>query len=176
MPDFKGDQNSPGRQATRRSGEDGQIEPDLSAYCEYFARVIRAGFGPDKRVSATIFQERGGDLPFRLVAVHLDSPGTQTAVEPLDSPDLLSRLHELDRKLLTNSTQSSGGVFYQRVARVYDTIVLSGRRVPTVYLVKPDQMRYWTRSAALDDADQVAADIMLSPDGCGTAGEDEDLA
>jgi hypothetical protein len=33
--------------------------------------------------------------------------------------------------------------------------------VPTVFIVKPDQVRYWTRSMALRDADEVAGDIML---------------
>ena len=35
-------------------------------------------------------------------------------------------------------------------------------KVPTIYLVKPDRVRYWTRSMALRDADEVVADIMAS--------------
>ena len=33
--------------------------------------------------------------------------------------------------------------------------------MPTIYFVKPDKIRYWTRSIALRDADEVAADMML---------------
>ena len=38
---------------------------------------------------------------------------------------------------------------------------IAGRKVPTIFLVKPDKVRYWTRSMALRDADEVAADIIL---------------
>jgi len=33
--------------------------------------------------------------------------------------------------------------------------------IPTIYLIKPDKIRYWNRSMALRDADEVAADIMM---------------
>ena len=55
----------------------------------------------------------------------------------------------------------SGGIFYQRVARIYTSTTWNGEQVPTVYLVKPDKIRYWTRSMALRDADEVSADIMM---------------
>ena len=53
------------------------------------------------------------------------------------------------------------GIFYQRVARIYTSAQIQGQSVPTIYIVKPDKIRYWTRSMALRDADEVAADIML---------------
>jgi hypothetical protein len=30
---------------------------------------------------------------------------------------------------------------------------------PTIFLLKPDAQRYWTRTMALNDADQVCADL-----------------
>jgi hypothetical protein len=30
----------------------------------------------------------------------------------------------------------------------------------TIYIVKPDQRRYWTRASALRDADEIYTDIM----------------
>ncbi len=53
--------------------------------------------------------------------------------------------------------------FYQRVARIYASTPFEGEQVPTVYLIKPDKIRYWTRSMALRDADEVSADIMSKP-------------
>jgi hypothetical protein len=47
------------------------------------------------------------------------------------------------------------------VVRVYDTVSQKENSIPTVYLIKPDQLRYWTRSIALRDADEVAADLVL---------------
>ncbi len=155
--DFKGDESSPGRQRTKRGAE-----ADLKAYARSFAGVIKAGFGPDKRVCATVFQETSEPaLPVRLVAMHLGWPGSEEfQPKQILHGDLRSRLQKLNEKFLATPQGRDGGIFYQRVARVYDTVTCHGANVPTVYLVKPDRLRYWTRSAAMRDADEVAADIM----------------
>lgn len=157
LPDFKGDKNSPGRlQTDRRNG--GKQEPQLQQYCEYFIRVLKAGFGQDKHISATIFQEKGADrLPFRLVAFQLDqvtSPSVR--VEPLEFPDLLAELETLNKIWLKSTKAKSGNIYHQRVARIYDT----RDKVPTIFIIKPDACRYWTRSMGLNDADEVAADFI----------------
>ena len=61
---------------------------------------------------------------------------------------------------MAQPSSDNGGIFYQRVARIYTSTTWNGEQVPTVYLVKPDKIRYWTRSMALRDADEVSADIM----------------
>jgi len=163
LKDFKGGMNSPGRQPTRAADVE-QEERVLMEYCDYFTRVLRAGFGEDKQVSATIFTEGSkGFLPVRLVGIHLETPGKPfVRVEAIDSPQLIERLEKLNRKYLESPDRAGhGGIFYRRVARVYDTAPIGGRQVPTVFIVKPDQVRYWTRSMALRDADEVAGDIML---------------
>jgi hypothetical protein len=170
LQDFKGGVTSRSRRSTRR--EDGQEEVRkgkavLTEYCEYVAHVLRAGFGQGRRISATIFAE--GDKPFlpvRLVAIHLETPGKHfIRVEPIDSSELIERLKELDAEFLeflrSRNRRAEGGIFYQRVARVYGSMSIDGREVPTVFIVKPDQVRYWTRSMAMRDADEVSGDIML---------------
>jgi len=170
LRDFKGGLNSPGRQPTDSvDRERAQIggELTLRAYCDYFTRVLRAGFGQDRKISVTIFREEGEtSVPVRLVAIHLDTPGESfVRVEDITSPLLIERLKKLDAEFLaflkSRNRRAEGGIFYQRVARVYDTIIIDGRKVPTVFIVKPDQVRYWTRSMAMRDADEVAGDIML---------------
>lgn len=160
--DFKGDASSPGRQPTRRGAE-----ADLKAYARSFTGVTKAGFGSDKRVCVTAFQETSDrHLPVRMVAVHLGWPDPDGfRVEPLPQGTLTSRLEELNQKFLATPAGREGGIFYQRVARVYDTVKRRGVGVPTVYLIKPDRLRYWTRSAAMRDADDVAADLMSWRDG-----------
>jgi hypothetical protein len=156
LPDFKGNNSSSGKQTTKRD-----IEADLTEYCKYFLQVIKAGFGADKQACATIFQEpEGSHLPVRLVAIHLNnSTSEEIRVERIDSHDLLERLKTLNELFIDQEGSNEGGIFYQRVARIYDSSSFS--RVPTVYLIKPDRLRYWTRSSALRDADEVSADIML---------------
>jgi type I restriction-modification system DNA methylase subunit len=166
LPDFKGDRSSPGRQRTHRIVSnlfETEEELDLKQYCEYFMHVIRAGFGQDKEVCATIFQESTDDyLPVRLVAIYLNtSIHDGIKVETINSQSLLDRLNQLNNLFIEQDNADTGGIFYQRVARVYTSTEWHGEQVPTVYLIKPDKIRYWTRSMALRDADEVSADIML---------------
>ncbi|MBD2318366.1 HsdM family class I SAM-dependent methyltransferase [Phormidium tenue] len=166
LADFKGDKFSPGRLKTQRFGQallDNNEEPELKEYCEYFFRVIKGGFGQDKKVCATIFQEATNyHLPVRLVAIYLNkSIHDGIKIETINSQHLLSRLEQLNKLFMEQPNSDNGGIFYQRVARIYTSTTWNGEQVPTIYLVKPDKIRYWTRSMALRDADEVAADIML---------------
>ena len=61
---------------------------------------------------------------------------------------LLTQLDQL-------GTKADGSIYRNRVARVYETL----NDVPTVFLIKPDMRCYWTRSAALNDADEAASDL-----------------
>jgi hypothetical protein len=157
LEDFKGDANSPGRKQTQRHVDETN-EPELQRYCEYFIRVMKAGFGQDKNITATVFQETGKDLlPYRLVAFELNGVNTeQFSTESLETPDLLAELEALNQTWLSNNKSRGGSIYHQRVARVYD----DRGNTPTIFILKPDACRYWTRSMGLHDADEVAADFV----------------
>ncbi len=175
LADFKGDMYSPGRQRTNRSVKqksEEHAEPELVAYCESFLRVFRAGFGSDRAVCATIFQDSPESrLPVRLVAIHLDWPRREKIqIEKIDSPALGTYLEELNKSFLKVDV-NGGGVLYQRIARLYGLAEIQGRSTYTIYLIKPDQIRYWLRSTALRDADEAAADIVTWNKGAEAAPE-----
>lgn len=154
LPDFRGDENSLGRQSTTATDAD-TSESNLRAYCEYFTRVLKAGFGRDKAITATIFQgERDAPLPYRLVSFELGGAANTVNVASIKTAALL---HELER--LDSSMHQSGvgrrGIYNERVARIYD----SSSGIPTIYIIKPDMARYWTRSVGLYDGDEVALDL-----------------
>ena len=166
MADFKGDGNSPGRLSTARrlDGKQGAtVEPQLTQYCEYFLRVLKAASGNQGKLCATIFQDTSDNrLPVRLVAFYLDMQREDLVrVETIDSDKLCDLLNQLDEKHLRNHGVERGGIFFQRVARIYNEQSINGENTPIVYIVKPDRVRYWTRSAGLRDADEVAADVQL---------------
>ncbi len=161
LPDFKGNVTSPGRQPTRsQTAQSNHTEPILSQYCDYFLRVLKASFGQDKNVCATIYQEDDTlGLPLRLVAIHLDWPERELiSTETMSNSDLRSRLQELYHKLIQRPEEAK--LYYQRVVRMYDTVDTPHGKVPTIYIIKPDQIRYWTRSMGLHDADEVGGDIL----------------
>lgn len=157
LPDFKGDTNSPGRQRTQRRVKS-TYEPELEAYCEYFIRVLKAGFGQDKHISATVFQEAGKDfLPYRLIAFELNQPSNKEfQVASLETSALLNELEALNRTWLQGRKPLDGSIYHQRVVRIYDY----RNGVPTIFMLKPDARRYWTRSMGLHDADEVAGDFV----------------
>jgi hypothetical protein len=157
LPDFKGDAKSPGRKRTQRRNSSTD-EADLQRYCEYFIRVLKAGFGQDKNITATVFQETGKDLlPYRLVAFELNGVNAEPFhTESLDTSDLLAELETLNQTWLGSNKSKGGSIYHQRVARVYD----DRGNTPTIFILKPDACRYWTRSMGLHDADEVAADFV----------------
>lgn len=158
LPDFKGGADSPGRLLTRPPTTDTDDEDFLKDYALYCLRVLKAGFGEDKHISATIFSENDDKrLPVRLLAIHLDDiKDNKISIKKYSTIELRNTLLKWDKMLLNES----GGILHQRVGKVYDVINRGQKRIPTVYLIKPDRRRYWTRSAAIRDADDISADIM----------------
>jgi len=149
IPDFRGDRPAPGAQRTQPGVGD---EIVLHAYCETFCKVLKAGFGASKPLDATIFVP-SEPMPFRLIALRLlgeNAAGEGVRTEPMEHPALIAELRRL-----TNAQSGGGRLLEQRIARFYD----ASTDVPTIFILKPDAVRYWTRSRALNDADQVAADL-----------------
>lgn len=157
LADFKGDADSPGRQKTRRRNRT-EDEPELRRYCEYFIRVLKAGFGQDKQITATVFREADNRLlPYRLVSFELNRASKeQFHIETLDTSDILSELETLNRTWLSGKEGKSGSIYHERVARIYN----HRDKTPTIFIIKPDAYRYWTRSMGLHDADEVALDFV----------------
>ncbi len=134
----------------------------LKDYGSMFGRVLRAGFGHDKRIRTTIYEvsDTAAAPPVHLVAVHLGWPEADDGVhfENVKTPDLIGRLialaHQVERR------SSDGRTIRRRVFHVYDTVRCGAVRVPSVFLGKPNLARYWTRSMAMRDADIVSADLL----------------
>lgn len=155
LADFRGDDSSLGRQSTS-TADGGASESHLGAYCEYFIRVLKAGFGHDRAIAGTIFRgEQDAPLPYRLVAFELG--GVVDGAVKVANIQTTALLHELERldTLTDQSNAGRRGIYNERVARIYD----SSSGTPIIFIVKPDMARYWTRSAGLQDGDEVALDL-----------------
>jgi hypothetical protein len=166
LPEFKADPRSPARGRTLRQGSTGR-DPDVTAYCDTFLRVLRAGFGVGAASTrATIYTDDGlAPLPVRIVAIHFcQSPESGPPVRYVSFTQLLQSGADTAERLgaLFGAPQeTSEGVFFQRVGKFYvHASAGDGPSVPTVVLVKPDRKRYWCGSAALRDADDVVGDAL----------------
>jgi hypothetical protein len=159
VADFRSKFDRPGLRSTRSGAgtlfaAEVSEEPVLSSYAQYFTRVLKAGFGVDKGVRAKIFCSRSTEiLPFRLISFELaDKDDGVPEMVNTDAPALLAEMQRAaDRYRAGGRARQAAGL----VARVYDGSVAS----PTIFILKPDAIRYWTRSAALNDADEVSTDL-----------------
>ena len=162
FPDYKEGSRSPGRCPTRRRATSGSpsLEPELTAYCNALRQVLQAGFGEDRHIGAVVFSEPTGQrLPVRMVSIHLNAPGLSSVhIERLDSSALQERLTGLYRSLLNTPDVKS---YYQRTVRTYETVRIENETGIVVNLIKPDQVRYWTRSMGMRDADEITTDFRL---------------
>ncbi|MCP4696939.1 MAG: N-6 DNA methylase [Gammaproteobacteria bacterium] len=157
LPFFKDGEKSPACRPTSRGENE---ENDLVRYCEWFLRVLKAAFGPDKPVCATVFEELDSrNLPVRLAAIHLNWPGCSSVkTEKFAKDQLAEQLLALQSPL--GMQQEENSISFRRIVRIFDTLEQSGVKVPTVFIAKPDEARYWTRSMAMRDADEIALEIM----------------
>ncbi|WP_210246954.1 HsdM family class I SAM-dependent methyltransferase [Ochrobactrum quorumnocens] len=156
VPDFRGDASSPGMMRTKSTERNGLGFTSLEDYCSYFMRVLKAGFGDDRGVEATIFEiaASGAPLPYRLVAFSLVETHTDTRsinLHRVTNAELIRQMEALD--LISEKTRR--GLYARRVARVYD----GSSGAPKIFVLKPDMARFWTRSMALEDGDAVALDL-----------------
>lgn len=163
IPDAMQKKASAGRQRTARSDGEMNEALELPQYARFFIRVLKATFGKDKPVCATVFEEPCNDrLPVRMVAIHLDWPGHKpVSVARMGKDGLYEKLRQLysDALLPKGRALSGDGLGFQRIAFLFHTHVEEGRKIPSLYIIKPDQRRYWTRSLAMRDADQLAAAV-----------------
>jgi len=101
-----------------------------------------------------------------MVGIHLDWPRSECIqYEDVTDGNLLGILNRsVQDGHRESQAMQTEVIYYRRVSRIYQILrVREGRKilkVPTVFLIKPNQLRYWTRSAALRDADNVVADLM----------------
>ncbi|WP_331608806.1 hypothetical protein [Povalibacter sp.] len=166
LPDALRTTPGPGRHCTRRVDDSGALEPELSDYATTFMRVVKATFGGERKVAATIYTEpQAARLPVRMITLRLDAADAKpVSVEPIRVDGLLDRLSEFHSHQLQPGASGSSvaGSGFQRVAYLFHAGSEGGMRVMNLTIVKPDECRYWSRSMAMRDADQLAGTIITA--------------
>lgn len=159
IADFRSVFDQPGLRPTSRNrtslfASPAESEPVLADYALYFTRVLKAGFGSKKGVQARIFCPPASEtLPFRLVSFELvDTDNGEPALVQVEAPTLVAEMQRMAERYRERNSRTTAASL---IARVYDGHAGN----PTIFMMKPDAVRYWTRSAALNDADDVSTDL-----------------
>ena len=120
---------------------------ELTAYAQAFAEVFEKTTGDSRSLAPTVYQ---GTPPYRAVSFHL-AQGTSQRLHPaiVSEPELDSLLVRLERVATEEHAES---LYFRRNIKVYEP--------ETIHLVKPAERRFWTRSAAFNDADETIAQLM----------------
>ena len=130
-PYFKSNKSYPANRTNREITGNSELE----VYAEYFLKVLRAGFGEEKRLSCVAFVEPIDQqrLPVRLLAVYLDSPLDEPYnTKEMQGAELYSRLTSFYSSLMRLDSSNAGGILFQRIARIYDVTDIAGAKAPTV--------------------------------------------
>lgn len=157
------------RLPTQRKDNGINKEPELSEYAKTFCRVVKGTFGKNRGVAATVFTDPDGRRqPVRMLTIHLDSTErigvSREDIEADGLLDQLAKFHIDQLKKQPRNTTGSG-LGFQRVAWFFHPSRENGRQVMNLTIVKPDERRYWTRSMAMRDADELASSIMKAAGG-----------
>jgi hypothetical protein len=151
LPELTKKADGEGRLPTARTAE---AADDLLEYAAQYIRVLAAG-NSDAPLSATVFAEVDGSrMPLRMVAIHFGRmDGDAVATVALPPGQLRKKLEKIGDAVAPKKGDHS--IHLQRVATVFDVVQREGRRIPTAYLIRPDQKRFWSRAAAMRDADKM---------------------
>ena len=121
----------------------------LREYIDIYCEILNNSFSsPNKDFVGTIY---AGEGPLKVVSTKLVEKSEKKGVPYILNNELEHILKDLDKQLIE---EMSSSIYIRRNLRRY-----SG---DTTFIVKPNQMRYWTKSAAMRDADETYRDIMSS--------------
>lgn len=156
LPDLKAGTKSNARERTKRGVVNG-----LREYCDWFLKILATGL-PTDSLSATVFEEAEGDsrLPVRYAEIRLapgDSDCEPVSVERVSAAKLSAQIAEVYESVDRARTTEE---ICPNVVRVFGFTEFPTGRVPTVFIAKSDQARYWTPAMALRDADDVSAELL----------------
>ncbi len=120
---------------------------DLRLYAQAYADVFEKTTGGNRALAPVVYE---GASPYRAVSFRLAPRDTQSRpVDIVSEPELDSLLVKLERIATEQHTQS---LYFRRNIKVYQADV--------IHIVKPAEKRFWTRSAAYNDADETIAQLL----------------
>lgn len=119
---------------------------DFKTYSEIICQVLRSSLDKTSKFTCTTYSSH---TPLAVARINLLEDSNKSTLPLAVDDELNISLKGLDDLLLDQRAES---VYVKRNVRVYNK--------NEVYIIKPNQRRYWTYSAACRDADEIFSDIM----------------
>jgi hypothetical protein len=126
-------------------------EEDVRKYMETLCSILNTQFSPSvQRFYGTTYVTKG---PLRLVFFQLVESKRSGSMPPSEQKEeeMAQVLKQLDKELIE---KREGSIYLRRYIWRYSK--------DSVHIIKPNQVRCWSLSSAISDADRIYADIMSS--------------
>ncbi|MEO0042902.1 MAG: hypothetical protein RL329_2350, partial [Bacteroidota bacterium] len=127
------------------------IALEMRTYSQYLSNAINdfLKFGGLLRSWVTIFPI-SPKIPLVLVALRLNGVHPAGFIEENSDSNIGSILKEIEKDTYQQYAES---IYYRKFVKYY-----SG---DTIYIIKPNEKRFWSRSLALNDAAEIIADSFI---------------
>lgn len=121
-------------------------------YATHLCQTINRFLQPGDSIQAHAeYYNVNRTTPLQVVILHLDEQKQQKTVEKLPATDIDTVLRDLEAYTYKEEAES---IYFRRFIRYYND--------DTIYIVKPNEQRFWSRSMALNDADEIILEILTS--------------
>ncbi|MBK8561863.1 MAG: N-6 DNA methylase [Saprospiraceae bacterium] len=128
---------------------------ELKQYGKYLCNTINEFLEDTPNLSAwaSVF-ELTHRSPLNIVALRLNKQHQANEIETLPGAAMQAALKDIEEYTYRKHSES---IYYRKFIRYY-----SG---DTIYIVKPNEKRCWSRSMGLNDADEIVAEILKNANG-----------
>lgn len=124
------------------------IEKYAKQLCTELNDVLQYGANTTT-VSASIY-ETALNSPLTLIAVNFSQKQNSTLVEKISYSNKISvLLKKIDDYSFEKHSES---IYFRKIIKYFDN--------DSIYLIKPNEKRFWSRSAAMNDADEIMFDVI----------------
>jgi 16S rRNA G966 N2-methylase RsmD len=126
-------------------------QPDeMKAYSQYLVNNINSflKFGSSLTAWVTIFPI-SPKIPLNIVALRFNKEQEAGHIGESDNKNIAEILRQINEYTYQEYTES---IYYRKFVKYY-----SG---DTIYIIKPNEKRFWSRSLALNEADEIIAEIL----------------
>lgn len=126
------------------------IKDEQKVYSQYLTRTINnfLKFGSSLTSWATVFTV-SPKMPLNIIALRFNKEQEAGFVEENPDINIGNIIKEINQYTYEQYTES---IYYRKFLKYY-----SG---DTIYIIKPNEKRFWSRSLALNDADEIIAEII----------------
>ncbi len=123
---------------------------EIKTYSQYLVNNINSflKFGSSLTAWVTVFPV-SPKIPLNIVALRFNKEQEAGYIEENSNTNIAKILKEINEYTYQEYTES---IYYRKFVKYYSA--------DTVYIIKPNEKRFWSRSLALNEADEIIAEII----------------